>query len=177
MQRFSEGRIRFDRDGTTAAAGECRDDWIRRWLTEPYFQEDPPKSTGRERFGAEDLERRLGDLSGMRPEDAIATLTGFSAAVVRQDLDRLQRREGIRPLELVVAGGGRRNPSLMSALRRRCHGLQLRSSDSLGLAAEAREALVFALLAWWHHKGHPANAPAITGAARETLLGVRVEPA
>ena len=177
MQRFSEGRIRFDRDGTTAAAGECRDDWIRRWLTEPYFQEDPPKSTGRERFGAEDLQRRLGELSGMRPEDAIATLTGFSAAVVKKDLDRLQRREGIRPLELVVAGGGRRNPSLMSALRRRCHGLQLRSSDSLGLAAEAREALVFALLAWWHHKGHPANAPAITGAAQETLLGVRVEPA
>ena len=62
MQRFSEGRIRFDRDGATAAAGECRDDWIRRWLTEPYFQEDPPKSTGRERFGAEDLQRRLGDL-------------------------------------------------------------------------------------------------------------------
>ena len=96
-------------------------------------------------------------------------------AVEMRDILPDQRRA--RPLELVVAGGGRRNPSLMAALRRRCHGLQLRSSDSLGLAAEAREALVFALLAWWHHQGQPGNAPAITGAARETLLGVRVEPA
>jgi anhydro-N-acetylmuramic acid kinase len=106
----------------------------------------------------------------------VATLTGFTAALVAQDLEHLQAREGISPVELVVAGGGRRNPALMQELQHRCLGLQLRSSDELGLAAEAREALVFALLAWWHLRRHPANAPAITGAQRETVLGVLVKP-
>ena len=62
----------------------------------------------------------------------------------------------------------------MKELRRRCNGMQLRSSDTLGVPAEAREALVFALLAWWHHRRYPANAPAITGAEKETILGVQV---
>ena len=47
-------------------------------------------------------------------------------------------------------------------------------SSALGVPAEAREALVFALLAWWHERNHPGNVPAVTGASRETVLGVRV---
>ena len=106
----------------------------------------------------------------------MATLTAFTAAVIAQDLQQLGQRTGIRPLELIVAGGGRHNPVLLRELKTRCHGLRVRSSDAIGLSAEAREALVFALLAWWHHRQHPGNAPAITGAARETILGCLVRP-
>ena len=83
-----------------------------RWLEEPYFQDRPPKSTGRECFGRDDLQRRLTQMQAPA-DDAIATLTGFSAAVVAQDLDRLWTRQRIRPLELLVAGGGSRNPVLI----------------------------------------------------------------
>ena len=173
---FTSGKHTYDRDGAMAAAGESQETSIEAWLQHPYLLAAPPKSTGRELFGMEDLHQRLAQLINHSPNDAVATLTGFTAALVAQDLERLHERSGIRPLELVVAGGGRNNPVLMRELRQRCHGVQLLSSDHLGLAAEAREALVFALLAWWHHQRHPGNAPAVTGASREVILGVLVKP-
>ena len=176
VEQFSDGQQLFDRNGAMAAAGRCDDAVIQRWLEEPYFQLSPPKSTGRECFGQEDLKRRLRELGTISAIDAVATLTGFTAAVVAQDLAQLQKRSSIQPMGLLVAGGGSRNPVLMRELQHRCRGIAVRESDQIGLAAEAREALVFALLAWWHHRGHPGNAPAITGATREACLGVRVRP-
>lgn len=176
VDHFSAGRQSIDLDGGMAAAGSCLGTVVSRWLGEPYFQHLPPKSTGRDCFGRDDLMRRLQDIPAASPDDAVATLTGFSAAVVAQDLDQLFVREGIRPLELLVAGGGSRNPVLMAELTRRCKGTAVGRSDQQGIPAEAREALVFALLAWWNDRGHPGNAPAITGASREARLGVRVEP-
>ena len=177
VQQFSNGALQFDRGGAMAKAGRSDETRIRRWLQEPYFQSPPPKSTGRELFGRGNLQQRLNSLGrDCSSQDAVATLTNFSAAVVAQDLERLMQRERIRPLELIVAGGGRHNPVLMDQLQRRCRGLQLSSSAELGLPVEAREALVFALLAWWHQRKHPANAPSITGASRESVLGVLVHP-
>lgn len=177
VQQFSNGALLFDRGGAMAKAGRSDETSIRRWLEEPYFQSPPPKSTGRELFGRDNLQHRLNSLGrDCSSQDAVATLTNFSAAVVAQDLERLMQRERIRPLELIVAGGGRHNPVLMNQLQRRCRGLQLSSSEELGLPVEAREALVFALLAWWHQRKHPANAPSITGASRESILGVMVNP-
>ena len=176
VSRFTNGQQAFDKGGSMAAAGRSREDWLQQWLGHPYFLATPPKSTGREQFGSNDLDQRLQNLQGVGPCDVVATLTAFTAAVIAQDLQHLGQRTGIRPLELIVAGGGRHNPVLMRELKTRCHGLRVRSSDAIGLPAEAREALVFALLAWWHHRQHPGNAPAVTGAARETTLGCLVRP-
>ena len=176
VSRFTNGEQTFDRDGSMAAAGHSREDWILRWLAHPYLLAAPPKSTGRELFGSSDLDQRLQDLQGMNPSDVVATLTAFTAAVIAQDLQHLGHRSGIRPLELIVAGGGRHNPVLMRELQTRCRGLSMHCSDDIGLPAEAREALVFALLAWWHQRHQPGNAPAVTGASRETTLGCVVMP-
>jgi len=176
VEHFSEGREHVDRDGRRAAAGHIQDSLLNRWLQEPYLHQPPPKSTGRELFGRQDLQRRLMELKGHHPDDCIATLTAFSAAVVAQDLDQLNDRGLPRPFELVVAGGGSNNPVLMNELQRRCRGLRVRRSDDLGLPAESREALVFALLAWWHQRGHCGNAPAVTGASRASVLGVLAQP-
>jgi anhydro-N-acetylmuramic acid kinase len=170
VERFSEGRERFDEAGAWAARGAVKEPWLERWLQEPYFQRQPPKSTGRELFGAADLERRLAPLSAS-PADALATLTALTAAVVAQDLAR-----GPRPLELLVAGGGARNRFLMEQLRRRCAGIAVRPLQALGIADAQREALAFALLAWWHRRGHPGSLPSVTGASRQAVLGVRAEP-
>ena len=97
--------------------------------------------------------------------------------MVAQDLKHLRQRSKIAPIEVITAGGGSQNPVLMRELRRRCRGAQVDNSSSLGVPAEAREALVFALLAWWHQRNHPGNAPAVTGAGHEAVLGVRVDPA
>ena len=177
IEQFSEGKESCDVGGRLATAGQCDEALILRWLAEPYFQLSPPKSTGRELFGRADLIRRLKEMQGQAIADQLATLTAFSAAVVAQDLQQLSNQNHPLPIELLVAGGGSQNLTLMRELTRRCRGLRLRRSDELQLPSQSREAMVFALLAWWHHLGYPGNAPAITGAQHEAVLGVRVNPA
>lgn len=179
VSQFSDGERSIDAGGAWASRGRVDEPTLERWLQEPYFQQSGPKSTGRERFGHADLRRRLEDLEqaagqlgqSLQPADALASLTAFSAAVVAQDLSN-----GPQPVELLVAGGGSRNRMLMAELRRRCRGVIVRPLAELGIEGAQREALAFALLAWWHRRQHPGNAPAITGARRPAVLGVCVQP-
>ena len=180
VQQFSGGQQRLDAGGAWASRGQVNGERISQWLQEPYLQQRPPKSTGRELFGQADLQRRLADLtrdaqrSGapLEPADALATLTAFTAAVVAQDLDHTTAA----PLELLVAGGGARNRQLMAELRRRCRGLRVRPLAELGIGDSDREALAFALLAWWHRLGVSGSLPSVTGARRAAVLGVCAVP-
>jgi anhydro-N-acetylmuramic acid kinase len=79
-------------------------------------------------------------------------------------------------VELLVAGGGARNTMLIEQLRHRCLGIGLRPLADFGIGDTDREALAFALLAWWHMLGVPGNAPAVTGAKRAAVLGVLALP-
>ncbi|MFO7628993.1 MAG: anhydro-N-acetylmuramic acid kinase [Prochlorococcaceae cyanobacterium] len=195
VSRFSGGELNFDADGAWARRGRIQEHLLQQWLQEPYLQQRPPKSTGRELFGQADLERRLQQLaaasSSSSPQrsnsteqpfakdattadaaaDALATLTAFSAAAVAQDL---ARDAGV--VELLVGGGGCRNSFLIEQLRRRCRGLTIRPLSALGIAPEQREALAFALLAWWHHHGYPGSLPSATGARAAAVLGVCARP-
>lgn len=179
VSHFSGGSRLFDADGAWAATGRADEALITQWLQLPYLQQAPPKSTGRELFGRADLLQRLNDLEqaaaarGMQRDhaDALATLTAFSAAVVAQDLAR-----GPAVLELLVAGGGARNATLMGELRRRCRGLQLRPLLELGIGDSDREALAFALLAWWQQLGVRGSLPSVTGARHGAVLGVCATP-
>ena len=103
--------------------------------------------------------------------DALASLSALTAAVVAADLAR-----GPAVLELLVAGGGCRNGAVMHQLRQRCRGLWLRPLDAIGIDPQQREALAFALLAWWRQLGVDAGRPAVTGAQRSGGLGVLVSP-
>ncbi len=173
VQQYSGGRESHDTGGAWAQRGQVHESLVQRWLQEPYLQQPAPKSTGRELFGRADLQRRLAELEAASPDpaDALATLAAFSAAAVAQDLAR-----GPRPIELLVAGGGARNAALMQQLRRRCTGIAVRPLHDLGIADNQREALAFALLAWWHWIGVPSSAPSVTGAERAAVLGICARP-
>ena len=179
VAHFSGGSQRFDAGGQWSAQGQVDEGLLNQWLQEPYLQQTPPKSTGRELFGRPDLERRLQQLiqsaqsrgEELEPADALASLTAFTAAVVAQDLSRSPAL-----VELLVAGGGARNTQLMQELRRRCRGLELRPLAELGIADSDREALAFALLAWWHQLGVCGSLPSVTGARQAAVLGVLARP-
>lgn len=177
IQKISKGKLFFDKDSLIAKKGNPNESLIRKWLQEPFFQLIPPKSTGREQFGLSDLKLRLSDMLHLSTNDQISTLTAFTAALVAQDLNNLYSRSFIRPIELLVAGGGSRNPFIFEQLIKRCNGIRVSTLDELHIPVLAREALAFALLAWWNVHEFKGSSPFVTGATKPTVLGVKVKPA
>ena len=176
VQKITNGQSAFDKDGIIAARGSPDEKVIEGWLREPFFQRSPPKSTGREQFGLLDLDKRLKEMQFHCDEDLIATLTAFTASVVAQDLDNLRSKNLVRPIELIVAGGGCKNPVLFDQIQSRCKGLRVTRTEDYGIPSQSREAFAFGLLAWWHILKHPGNSPSVTGSNRAVVLGIKVNP-
>ena len=176
VQESTNLSLKFDQNGLLASRGRPNLNIIEKWLKEPFFHLEPPRSTGREKFGSQDLENRTKELGNLSKEDLLSTLTTFTASIISQDLDNLFRMKQIRLIELLVAGGGTRNLFLMSQLQKQCRGIHVRQINEIGMPSQFREALVFATLSWWHLLGKKVNPRFITGANKNMLYGVRVEP-
>jgi anhydro-N-acetylmuramic acid kinase len=164
MSSSSGGRETYDRDGSAAARGTVDDELLARFLDEPFYAAAPPKSTGKELFHLDYVRERVGERPIAR-DDLLATLTALSAEVVAADMRRL----GVR--ELVVAGGGTRNPTLMGELERRLPGVTIGTIAEHGVAEAAKEALLFALIGFLTVHGLPGVIASCTGASRATVLG------
>jgi anhydro-N-acetylmuramic acid kinase len=184
---------KFDRNGAVAQRGRVLREVVARVLSEPYFSAPPPKSCGREEFGAAFTARfiRMCRDAGANDADCVATATALTAGSVLDAYRRFvaehfgsvafepmsQKRDMGHPkagkVEFCVAGGGVKNRTLMGMLREGFGslGVRLREMEELGVPAQAKEAVAFALLAWltWH--GMAGNVPAATGASRGVVLG------
>jgi anhydro-N-acetylmuramic acid kinase len=166
----------YDRDGRFAAAGTPNEAVLSALLRDPYYRRQPPKSAGREQYGAAFVERllTLAKRHRLSPHDTLATataLTSRSIALAYQQF--VEPRIGKAETDYIVAGGGARNQTLMRMLASdlapfRC---LIQTTDDHGIPSEAKEAVAFALLAWdtWHRL--PGNVPAATGATRPAILG------
>jgi anhydro-N-acetylmuramic acid kinase len=172
-QLFGE---KYDRDGATAKRGRILNRVVKTALRQPYFKKAPPKSAGREQFGAEFTTAflRACEKSGGNAADAIATATALTAESITLAFDRFVQPSILEaPVDFIVSGGGSRNRILMAMLRQRLEsrGCKVMLSDQAGIPSQAKEAVAFALLAWqtWH--GLPGNLPAATGATRPVILG------
>ncbi|MFG1778257.1 anhydro-N-acetylmuramic acid kinase [Micromonospora sp. NPDC049048] len=156
-----------DLDGARAAAGRVHPGLLAALLAEPYYAAPPPKSTGKELFHAGYLDDRLAALGEAVPaDDVLATLTELTARVVAGECDR----HGVT--EVVAAGGGVRNRTLTDRLAALGAGRwRLRTTDELGVPAQAKEAYAFALLGWLSWHGLPGALPSVTGATRAAVLG------
>jgi anhydro-N-acetylmuramic acid kinase len=160
----SGGRESFDRDGAAAARGRVDDELLARLLDEPYYSAPVPKSTGKELFHLPYLLERIGDRE-ITTDDLLATLTTLSAEVVAADLRRLAVSE------VVAAGGGTRNRTLMDELARRLPGVPIGTIDRYGIRESAKEGLLFALIGFLTVHGLPGTIPSCTGARTATVLG------
>jgi anhydro-N-acetylmuramic acid kinase len=170
----------FDRNGATAARGQVLESVIAKMTRERYFSAPPPKSCGREEYGEAFVAQFIAvcEREGARKEDVIATATALTArtiadAYVRFCRPRFKRLAPSAKVELIAAGGGVRNATLMRMLREQFKSadVRVRSIEETGLDAGAKEAAAFALLGWltWH--GLPGNLPSATGARRAVVLG------
>ncbi len=170
--RATEGRLRFDRDGRLAAAGRVLPEVVDEWLSDAFFGEPPPRTTGRERFGSRRLEPWLETrlAAGDAAEDLLASLTEVTARAAAESL----RWIPFEIDELYLCGGGGRNPELARRIADRVAPRPVRPLEALGWDGDAREAAAFALLARQHVLGHPAGAPWATGARGARILGKRV---
>ncbi len=160
--------VSFDNNGAIARQGKPNLDLIDQWLEQEFFRLPPPKSTGRELFSPEYLEKRLSECQGLSNYDILATLTEFTAmAIAKSYHDFLP----VFPDEVLIGGGGGRNGYLMERLQDLLKPAIVKCSDDFGMNGDFKEAIAFALLAYLRIKERWGNLPSVTGAKRSVLLG------
>lgn len=164
--------VAFDVDGRIAAKGEPITEVVDRLLEHPYFAAEPPKSTGRELFDASYVEALILACRAARPsatnEDIVATATALTA---RSIADSYRRFMPEPVAEVLVSGGGAKNPTLVGMIERAIAPLTVRAFSDVFFDGEAKEAVAFALLAYLHMNHEPGNLPRATGARGARILG------
>lgn len=163
-------QARFDADGAWAAAGQVDGALLTRLLDEPFFRLPPPRSTGREVFHLDWLEKSLRGMES--PQDVQATLAELTAVSIARGLKMASEQLNAPPqLELIPCGGGARNRDLLRRLSEQLPAASLLDSAGLGWPADWLEAAAFAWLARQRLLEQPGNLPSVTGAVGPRVLG------
>jgi anhydro-N-acetylmuramic acid kinase len=133
-----------------------------------YLKRSPPKSTGKEYFNLEWLERGLKQIAGeVAPVDVQRTLIELTTSTISDAL----LANAARCTELLVCGGGARNPLIWQSLAAKLPETTVLSTKSRGVEPDYVEAMTFAWLASQTLNARPGNLPSVTGAAHEVILG------
>ncbi len=171
VQQLTGGKQLYDQDGSWAAQGTPCQELVEQWLKQEFFGQAPPKSTGRELFGSAYLEQcwQEAQTYQLNSADWLATLTELSVAAIvhsyRTFLPRL-------PDEILLCGGGSRNLYLQQRLATHLDPIPVLTTNSIGMDVDFKEAIAFAILAYWRQNCHfPGNLPQVTGANKAILLG------
>jgi anhydro-N-acetylmuramic acid kinase len=166
----TDGAWNYDHNGALAAQGNVNESLLLEWMAEPFFQQPPPRTTGRELFGTQRAMEYWSKASqrGLSSGDIVTTLTALTARSIEHAYRNFLPAF---PDEVIVSGGGASNYTLMAMLTERLRPARLTTSDEYGLSIEAKEAVAFAVLAYetWHRR--PGNIPTATGASRAVVLG------
>lgn len=170
VTRLTNGTKTYDHDGQWAAQGEPDQQLVAQWLQQEFFQQPPPKSTGRELFGKDYLDFCWQEMEqrGLKDSDRLATLTELTVTSIihsyRQFLPQI-------PDEVLLCGGGSRNSYLRQRLQAELTSAHIGTTDEAGIDGNFKEAIAFAVLAYWRVNSIPGNLPQVTGASKPILLG------
>ena len=146
----------FDRDGERARAGSMNEVLLEQLLADPYYHRDPPKSCGREQYGAEFVRNTGID---------VATAMELTVRTIALAIERYPATR-----ELIVSGGGAHNVYLMERLRSALKP-RVTTSAEFGIDVDAKEAILFAVLAYETHHRRAGNLSSATGARKPVILG------
>jgi anhydro-N-acetylmuramic acid kinase len=172
VAHFTRGSKKFDAGAKMALAGRAIPALLDELMRDPYLKKAPPKSTGREYYGADYVKRvlALGRRYRAKPNDLIRCVTIFAALSVVDALNRFVTPK-TKLDQLIVSGGGARNPLIMAQLVAALPGIEVLPSSRLGVPEEAKEAFAFALLAYESFHQRAGNVFSATGASGPAVLG------
>jgi anhydro-N-acetylmuramic acid kinase len=161
VERLTQGKQRFDRNGASAAKGHVNRPLLDSLLADKYYKKKPPKTAGREQYGSTFVDRLIA--TGLPLEDLIATATALTAATIAAAIPATSK--------VIASGGGTHNRQLMAQLAAFLPNCRITTTAEFGIDPDAKEAIAFAILAHrtWHHR--PGNLPAATGARKPVILG------
>jgi len=167
---ITKGRYRYDVDGKIAAKGKVNARLLEKLMQHKFLKRRPPKSTGREEFGAAFSSRlySIAVKAGLKPADILATVTAFTA---RSIIAAYRRFLPLLPDEVILCGGGAKNKTLVKMLKEQIEPAKVLLTDDFGINADAKEAISFAILAGATIRGIPNNVPSATGARTPVVLG------
>jgi anhydro-N-acetylmuramic acid kinase len=164
-REFSHGKSNCDRGGRIAASGNVNRPLLDELLRDVYYRRKPPKSAGREQYGAEFIARLR--QSGAPLRDLVTTATVLTAATIAMGVQRAVTG----PADLIASGGGTHNPQIMAHLAGFLPKMDISTSTDHGIDVDAKEAVAFAVLAVETWRRRPSNLPSATGASRSVVLG------
>ncbi|WP_407271561.1 anhydro-N-acetylmuramic acid kinase [Radiobacillus sp. PE A8.2] len=170
--RITKGVQSFDRNGLLAAKGKVNEGWLNQLLMHPYYNQLPPKSTGRELFGEEFANLLWDEASklGITDYDKLATVTALTGKTIAKEINRYVELKDIK--EVLVSGGGYYNQTLMKELKALLpEGVLIEGTDYYGIPADAKEAITFAILGYQCYKKRTNNIPKATGAKKSVVMG------
>jgi anhydro-N-acetylmuramic acid kinase len=164
--------LAFDLDGKLALVGTPNDRIVSELLAHPYFSAPPPKSTGRELFNSDYVQKLIATARsvGASDEDIVATAVELTARSIG---DAYKSFIAEPVTEVLVSGGGAKNPALFAAIARAAAPVTVRHFADVYFDGEAKEAVAFALLGYLHVNIRPGNVPTATGARGLRVLGKR----
>jgi anhydro-N-acetylmuramic acid kinase len=170
VRRFTHGEKRFDARGDMARSGSVIPDLLDHLLAMDYFSRRPPKTAGREQFGESFVAMLLERAIFHKVEDLVRTAAEVTACSIAKAIESFAIPEAHID-QLVVSGGGARNEFLVARLKALLPQLEFLYSGDLGIPADAKEAIGFAILANETFNLHAGNVPSATGARHPVVLG------
>ena len=162
--------LSYDDGGKVGASGKLISGLLEELQSDPYFDLEPPKSTGRELFGEDRTLALIEKYSAHPSEDIVHTLTRFTAWSVAYHVKK--HLCVTRPLDLLlVGGGGAHNNTILRMLSEELDGVDVLSQDDYGYSADAKEAIAFVVLGnETLHQGF-SNVKSATGSKESVILG------
>jgi len=172
VTRLLEPSLPYDRDGKLASSGAPIDSLVDELLGASYFRQPPPKSTGRELFDAAYIKGLIEKCRGAKPNASTGDIVATATALTARSIADAYKRFLPEPIaEVLLSGGGAKNPSLVQMIERALPGTPVRRFDEIYFDGEAKEAVAFALLARLFVEHQPGNLVAVTGAKGPRILG------
>jgi anhydro-N-acetylmuramic acid kinase len=168
VRQHTKGQQLFDRGGALASRGHLDRSALRFLMRDSFYRRPPPKTAGREEYGALYVERLTKSVE--HSLDRIATATAVTASTIALAVNRFVMPR-MRADDVIVSGGGAHNPQIMGMLASLLPASRVQTSAAFGIDVDVKEAIAFAILAYETWRGRPANLPAATGARRAVILG------